>query len=286
MPGNQSLADALAHRRRMARLALDLHRFPDGEGLVRVAEPPVDAEAIIVCTLNRPDEKTLPLLMAADTLRELGAGRVGLVAPYLAYLRQDARFRPGEAVSSGIFGRLLAEHFDWQITVDPHLHRLRSLAEAGMPQGRAISAAPALAAWVHAHVERPLLIGPDRESAPWVERVAALIAAPAVVATKHRLGDHEVQVRFPDLSHWPGHCPVLLDDIISSGHTLLTSIEGLRALGMPAPWCVAVHGLFADGALERLRAAGVAGVVTTNSVSGETAQIDLSELLAAALPEH
>jgi len=286
MPGNQELADALAHRRRMARMALELHRFPDGEGLVRVEEPPVGAEAIIVCTLDRPDEKTLPLLMAADTLRELGAGSVGLVAPYLAYLRQDARFRPGEAVSSGIFGRLLAEHFDWQVTVDPHLHRLRSLAEAGMPRGRAISAAPALAGWLHQRVELPLLIGPDEESAPWVESVAALMSAPAVVTTKRRFGDREVQVQLPDLSNWPGHSPVLLDDIISSGHTLLKSIEGLRALGMPAPWCVAVHGLFADNALERLRAAGVAGVVTTNSVPGETARIDLSELLAAALPEH
>jgi len=286
MPGNQELADALAHRRRMARLALELHRFPDGEGLVRVEEPPVGAEAIIVCTLDRPDEKTLPLLMAADTLRELGAGSVGLVAPYLAYLRQDARFRPGEAVSSGIFGRLLAEHFDWQVTIDPHLHRLRSLTEAGMPQGRAISAAPALAGWLRERVELPLLIGPDEESAPWVESVAALMSAPAVVATKRRFGDRKVQVQLPDLSNWPGHNPVLLDDIISSGHTLLKSIEGLRALGMPAPWCVAVHGLFADNALERLRVAGVAGVVTTNSVPGETARIDLSELLAAALPEH
>jgi len=284
MPGNQDLADALARRRRMARLALDLHRFPDGEGLVRVEEPPAGAEAIIVCTLNRPDEKILPLLMAADTLRELGANRVGLVAPYLAYLRQDARFRSGEAVSSGIFGRLLAEHFDWQVTVDPHLHRLRSLADAGMLQGRAISAAPALAGWLREQVRLPLLIGPDEESAPWVESVGALMAAPAVVATKRRLGDREVQVQLPDLSRWPGHSPVLLDDIISSGHTLLRSIEGLRALGMPAPWCVAVHGLFADDALERLRAAGVAGVVTTNSVPGETARIDLSELLAAALP--
>jgi len=155
-----------------------------------------------------------------------------------------------------------------------------------MPRGRAISAAPALAGWLRQRVELPLLIGPDEESAPWVESVAALMSAPAVVATKRRFGDREVQVQLPDLSNWPGHSPVLLDDIISSGHTLLKSIEGLRALGMPAPWCVAVHGLFADNALERLRAAGVAGVVTTNSVPGETARIDLSELLAAALPEH
>lgn len=286
MPGNEALADALARQLRLPRRALDLHRFPDGESLVRVDEPPAGGEAIVVCTLDRPDAKALPLLMAAATLRELGARRLGLVAPYLAYMRQDARFRPGEAVSSRLFGRLLAQGFEWLVTVDPHLHRHRSLAEAGMPHGRAVSAAPALAAWLQAHVARPLLIGPDEESAPWVEDVAKLVAAPVVVARKRRLGDREVRVSLPDLSRWQDRVPVLLDDIISSGHTLLDAIAGILAAGLPAPWCMAVHGLFAGDALQRLRSAGVAGVVVSNSVPGDTAEIDLTGILAAALPQE
>lgn len=286
MPGNEALADALARHRQLPRGALELHRFPDGESLVRVEGPPADGEAIVVCTLDRPDAKTLPLLMAAETLRELGARRVGLVAPYLAYMRQDARFHPGEAVSSRLFGRLLAQRFEWLVTVDPHLHRHRNLAEAGMPHGRAVSAAPAMAAWLQAHVARPLLIGPDEESAPWVEGVAALVAAPVAVAGKRRLGDREVRVSLPDLSRWHDRVPVLLDDIISSGRTLLDAIAGIRAAGLPAPWCVAVHGLFADDALACLRSAGVAGVVVTNSVPGDNAGIDLAGILAAALPQE
>jgi len=283
MPGNEDMADALARRLRLARHTLDLHRFPDGETLVHLQKPPTGAEALIVCTMNGPNEKTVPLLMAADTVRELGASRVGLIAPYLAYLRQDMRFRAGDAVSARLFGRLLREHFEWQVTVDPHLHRLRSLADAGMPDGKAVSAAPALAEWLQAHVQQPLLIGPDEESAPWVESVARLIGAPTVVAAKRRTGDREVSMRWPDLTAWREHRPVLLDDIISSGHTLLTAVAHLRAAGLPAPWCVAVHGLFADDALGRLYAAGVLGVVTTDSVPGATSRIDLSAVLAAAL---
>lgn len=284
MPGNEALAESLARRCGAPLLALGVHRFPDGESLVRVDPPPAEGEAVLVCSLHRPDEKTLPLLMAAATLRELGAARVGLVAPYLAYMRQDARFRPGEAVSSRIFGQLLQERFDWLVTVDPHLHRLHSLAEAGMPHGKVVAAAPALAAWLREHVERPLLIGPDEESAQWVERVAALAAAPAVIARKQRFGDRDVRVHLPDLSLWRQRQPVLLDDIVSSGHTLLETIAGMRADGWPAPVCMAVHGLFGGDALARLRAAGVPQVVTTNSVPGETASIDLSADLAAALP--
>jgi ribose-phosphate pyrophosphokinase len=285
MPGNEALADALAGWRGLPRHALEVHRFPDGESLVRVDAPPAGGEAIMVCTLHHPDDKLLPLLMAAATLRELGAGRVGLVAPYLAYMRQDARFHPGEAISSRIFGRLLDERFDWLVTVDPHLHRHHSLAEAGLPRGRVVAAAPALAAWLRANVQRPLLIGPDEESAQWVERVAALAKAPAVVAAKRRFGDRDVRVSLPDLSMWRDRQPVLLDDIIASGHTLLESIAGMRGAGWPAPLCVAVHGLFADTALARLRDAGTPTVVTTNSVPGETAMVDLSADLAAALPE-
>lgn len=284
MPGNEALADALAAHQRLPRRALALHRFPDGESLVRVEQPPAEGEAIMVCTLDRPDAKVLPLLMAAATLRELGARRVGLVAPYLAYMRQDTRFHPGEAVSSRLFGQLLAQRFAWLVTVDPHLHRHHDLADAGMPPGRAISAASPIAAWLQAHVARPLLIGPDEESAPWVAGVAALLAAPSVVAGKRRLGDREVRVTLPDLSRWGDCTPVLLDDIISSGHTLLEAVAGIRAAGLPAPWCVAVHGLFADDALQRLHAAGVAGVVVTDSVPGATARIGLAATLAAALP--
>jgi len=286
LPGNEALAEALARRHDAPLLALDVHRFPDGESLVRVEPPPAEGEAVLVCSLHQPDEKTVPLLMAAATLRELGAARVGLVAPYLAYMRQDARFRPGEAISSRIFGQLLQERFDWLVTVDPHLHRIHSLAEAGMPQGKVVAAAPALAAWLRENVERPLLIGPDEESAQWVERVGALAAAPAVVATKQRFGDRDVRVRLPDLSLWRQRQPVLVDDIISSGHTLLETIAGMRAAGWAAPVCMAVHGLFGGDALARLRAAGVPDVVTTNSVPGETARIDLSADLAAALPLH
>lgn len=284
LPGNESFAALLAMHAALPRHALDLHRFPDGETLVRVDRPPPDGEAILVCTLDRPDPKLLPLLMAAATLRELGAKRVGLVAPYLAYMRQDIRFNPGEAVSSLIFGRLLDEAFDWLVTVDPHLHRHHSLAEAGMPHGIVVHAAPQLAAWIRSNVRQPLIVGPDGESAQWAHEVAALVGAPAVIADKQRDGDRNVKVNLPGLYRWAGYTPILLDDIIASGHTMLENIHVLRAAGLPTPVCVGVHGVFAGDARDVLRQAGVASVVTSNSIAGDTALIDLSELVAEALP--
>ncbi|WP_164119514.1 ribose-phosphate pyrophosphokinase-like domain-containing protein, partial [Stenotrophomonas maltophilia] len=79
--------------------------------------------------LAQPNEKILPLIFAAATARELGAARVGLVAPYLAYMRQDRRFNPGEAVTSRQMAHLVSGAFDWMVTVDPHLHRYSDLSE-------------------------------------------------------------------------------------------------------------------------------------------------------------
>jgi len=121
MPDNETFAELLALHTGYRRQQLVLHHFPDGETRVQMAAPDLDGDAVIVCTLDRPDAKVLPLMMAAATVRELGAARVGLVAPYLAYMRQDMRFHPGEAISARIFGGWLGHTFDWLVTVEPHL---------------------------------------------------------------------------------------------------------------------------------------------------------------------
>ena len=285
-PGQSVLANALAGS--LADLdactaALALHAFPDGETLVEVEPPAAGGDALIACTLDHPDVKTVPLLLAARTLRELGAARVGLVAPYLAYMRQDGRFRPGQALSAHGYAVLLTAHFDGLVTVDPHLHRIRDLAEIYAMPTRVVHAAPALAAWIRDHVRDPLVIGPDGESAQWAADVAARAGAPLIVLGKQRFGDTDVRVSVPDLARWPGRTPVLIDDIISSGRTAVATLAHLRAAGTLPPVCVAVHGLFAGDALDQLHKAGAARVVTTTSVPHATAQIDISALIAASV---
>lgn len=283
LPGNAAFARALCRHAGWQRGQLELHRFPDGESLLRLATPPRGAVAL-VCSLPRPDAKLFPLLAAAATARELGATQVGLVAPYLAYMRQDVRFHPGEAVSARVIGDLLGNAFDWVVTVDPHLHRIHDLAEVFACRTTVVHAAPELAAWIRANVRAPLLVGPDGESAQWVQAVADALGAPCVVAHKQRRGDRDVTVRLPSLARWRGHTPVLLDDIAASGHTLIDTARGLREqLPQPAPVAVVVHGLLGRRSLEGLHGAGIARLVATNTVPGELAAIDVSARVAQAV---
>jgi ribose-phosphate pyrophosphokinase len=238
---------------------------------------------VLLCTLDHADAKTVPLLLAAATLRELGAARVGLVAPYLAYMRQDARFAPGQAVSARVYAALLSAHCDWLLTVDPHLHRIHDLGEIYTLRTHVLHAAPLLAEWIARNVSRPLILGPDSESRQWAEDVARRVGAPLVVLDKTRLGDSAVRVSVPDLSPWPGRTPVLIDDVISSGRTLIAALEHLRAQRTPPPICVAVHGLCAGDALPAILAAGAARVMCSNSVAHAATPIDLSGLLAEGI---
>jgi ribose-phosphate pyrophosphokinase len=282
MPGYEQPAERLTEELGAERGELAVRSFPDGESHVRLVTPVRDREVIVVCGLERPDPKVLPLLFALETARELGAVRVGLVAPYLCYMRQDRAFQEGEAVAARLFAQVLSRSLDWLVTVDPHLHRIHDLAEIYTVPALVVHAAPALAAWIQQHVQRPLLVGPDIESEQWVSAVAARAGAPWISLRKTRRGDRDVEVSVPDVERWRDHVPVLVDDIVSTGRTLLETIGHLGRAGMRAPVCAVVHGLFAEGADQALAAAG-ATVVTCNSVAHPTNRIDLVPALAEAV---
>jgi ribose-phosphate pyrophosphokinase len=283
LPGNDALASALATRIDGEVGRLTVRSFPDGESYVRIESDVAGRETVLACTLARPDAKTLPLLLVAATARDLGAAHVGLVAPYLAYLRQDRRFAAGEGVTSAYFARILSASVDWLVTVDPHLHRRASLAEIYAIPTASLHAARLVAAWIRAHVDRPLVVGPDVESAQWVARVARDAEAPFVVFEKVRRGDREVEVGLSAVAGADGRTPVLVDDIVSTGHTMLAAMAELRRHGTAPPVVIGVHAVCADGAYEELLAAGPAAIVTTNTVPHPSNAIDVADLLAAGV---
>lgn len=283
-PGTR-LGAALARELGCACATLDLHTFPDGETLVRIPFDVSGETVVIAASLDHPDAKVLPLLFACDAARELGAARVVLAAPYLAYMRQDMRFHPGEAVSSRTFARLLSSGVDALVTVDPHLHRWEKLANIYRIPSRAVAAAPAIAAWIAANVSAPLVVGPDAESEQWAAEVARLAGAPYSVMDKSRRGDRDVSVRLRDAPYGEGRSPVLVDDIVSTGRTLAAAAVALREAGLSRPVAVAVHALFDDEALHAMRQAGIARVVTCDTVDHATNAITLVPAIAQAVRE-
>jgi ribose-phosphate pyrophosphokinase len=285
-PDDLSLATAVSGRLGARLGRLEWRHFPDGESLIAIDEDIAGAEVVLFASLDAPDRKALPLWFAAQTARELGARRVGLVAPYLAYMRQDARFHAGEAVSANAFARFLDESVDWLVTVDPHLHRISALGNVFRIPSTAVAAAPQLANWIRNEVVRPVLIGPDGESAQWVIDVAHEAGVPYEVLRKNRRGDREVEVSLPDLERLRGCTPVLVDDIVSTGRTLIAALEHLHRLRLSPAVCVVIHAIFAGDAREAMQRAGAGRIVSTDSIAHPSNAISLAEPIAAAVAAH
>lgn len=282
LPGNMSFAGRLAAALGTEAVAIEYRQFPDGESYVRLPCEVEGRNVVLVCTLAGPDTRFLPLVFAADTARDLGAASIGLVAPYLAYMRQDMRFLPGEAISSRSFARLLSGSIDWLVTVDPHLHRYASLDALYAVPAQAVSAAAPLADWICRHVEAPLIIGPDSESEQWAARIAALAGAPHAILGKTRSGDRKVHIRLPDLRAHKGRKPVLVDDIVSSGGTVLEAARLLQQAGFERPACAIVHALFAQGAFDAVSAT-LSPVVTSDTVEHPSNAVSMAPLVASAV---
>lgn len=285
MPGNEILAARLGKLLAWEVGAMEARRFPDGETYLRFLTPVKGRDVVFICTLDRPDDKAIALYFAASIARELGARRVGLILPYLAYMRQDARFKEGEGITSAHFARLVGGVADWLVTVDPHLHRHHGLGAIYQIPTRVVHAAPEISQWIARNVTRPVVIGPDSESEQWAAEVARGAGCPYTILQKTRHGDREVEVSVPDASQWQGYTPVLVDDIVSSARTMIAATEHIHAAGWVSPVCIAVHPVFAGDALHALQTAGVAQVVSCNTIVHATNRIDLCRPIASAAHE-
>ncbi|WP_028471454.1 ribose-phosphate pyrophosphokinase [Neptunomonas japonica] len=280
LDSDPSLFDELAQALLAKKGELEQRRFPDGESYLRVHSDCSHQDVIIFCNLYQPDLKILRLLFLTTVLKEMGATQVGLITPYLPYMRQDKQFNHGECVSSRPFAKLLSASLDFLITMDPHLHRYDSLDEIYTLKSCVVSAAPLIAHWIQQHIPNPLLIGPDMESEQWVSEVARLADAPFQILEKIRHGDTLVEISPPELAPYKNKTPVLIDDIISSGNTMLETINHLTLANMKRPVCIGVHGIFAEGAFSQLQQ--FANVITTQCIPHSSNNIDIAPALAKA----
>lgn len=278
-PGNETLAKVLAHKTQSSLGSSEIRHFPDGETYVRIDSDVCAKRVVIVCTLNRPDEKLTALYFFSRIARSMNATGITLISPYLPYMRQDKRFKPGEGISACYFAEFLSSFVDELITIDPHLHRFHSLSTLYSVETRTLTATSLIGNWIMTQVTNPLIIGPDSESEQWVKRVADICKAPYTVLTKTRQGDQEVSIRLTDTLDLENKTPVLVDDIISTGRSMMETLRLLKAKSTNAPVCIAVHGLFAGDAYEQLKSAGAAQIITTNTVLHSSNQIDISPLL-------
>ncbi|KTD59747.1 ribose-phosphate pyrophosphokinase [Legionella sainthelensi] len=283
LPGNSELTKKLSTNLAIEIGKAEIRTFPDKESYIRIHSKIRNKTVFLVCTLAHPNNKLLPLVFMAKTLKELGADKICLVSPYLAYMRQDKRFHSGEAVTSMIFAQLLSSCLDGMITLDPHLHRIHQLSKIyTMSPLLVLHATKNISEWISLHIKNPILIGPDEESRQWISEIAHFNNLPYVIAQKKRLGDKHVVVSLPEIENSKGTA-VLVDDIISSGASMLDTLKQVINYGFKNSICIGVHALFNLQTKDMLLNAGAQQIITCNTIRHSTNQIDISNILANGL---
>ena len=277
------LAKKIADKLNKPYSALEVTHFPDSEIKLRFKVEVKDKVVVLVQSFyGNINDCVIETLFAAETAKGLGAKKIVLVAPYFPYLRQDKRFNPGECISLQTIAKNIDEDFDEVYIIDPHLHREKTLGHIFNIKAHKLTADPLIADYIKKNIKNALIVGPDIESYKWAEKTAEIIGCESVILRKKRYSARKVKISLNKKIDLKNKNIVLVDDIISTGHTLLETIKFLKKLGAKKINCTAVHGIFAENALFKLLKAG-ARVVTSNTIPNKVSKIDVTNLIAEHL---
>jgi len=277
------LGSSIAKRLNEKHSNLIVGKFPDDELHIRFESELKNKNIILVQSFYKNiSDCIIEVILVAKTARELGAKKVVLVAPYFPYLRQDKRFHKGEAVSQGIIAGLIDKYFDAVYVMDPHLHRENKLENIFKIKSKKLTANNLIADYIRKNISSPVIIGPDEESYKWAKNVAEILNAESLILKKKRYSSYHVRVELNKKIDLRKRNVVIVDDIVSTGHTILETIKVLRKFGARRVYCICVHGVFVDGTLSKLKKAKI-NMISTNTIPNKVAKIDVSGVICEGL---
>jgi len=267
--------------------AVEVKKFPDGETYIRVLSDVQGRDVVYVNSLQRePNEAVIETLYTLDTLRDLGARRVVAVIPYMSYARQDSRFNPGEAVSIQILAKLFRTvSVDHIVTVDMHLHRISDPSSLFGANFHNITGVRELGKYLKKHysLTNAVVIGPDEEAEQWAKVMAEELGGLEYsVLEKTRLTAEKVVVEARGVKV-EGKDVVIVDDIISTGGTIVEGVKALRSLGARDFYVAAVHPLLIGDAYSKLMRLGLKELVGTNTVLSPISRVSIAPAIVEAL---
>ncbi len=254
--------------------------FPDGECYTRINEDSLDDDVIIVQN-TFPDNKFIELLLIQDAVKNLGAKSITLVIPYFGYARQDRIFKPGEPESAKIMCRHLDMICDRVITVD--LHKESTLDNFSHPH-KDVKAATAIADYFKSK-SVDLVMSPDIGAAGRAKIVGEHMGLPYDHLNKTRLSGTEVRIQ-PAEADVRGKSVLIVDDMISTGGTIIAATAALKEAGAEKVYVACTHGLFVNNALERFNGSPVDSVLCCNTLNNAVSLISVAGIVADAIKDH
>lgn len=166
--------------------------------------------------------------------------------------------------------------------MDPHLHRKNKLEKLFKIKAKKLTANPLIADYIKKHIKNPVIIGPDEESYKWARNVAEMLGVESRILKKKRYSSYHVEVKLNRKIDLRNKNVVIVDDIISTGNTILQTAKILKKLGAKKIYCICVHGIFVNDALKKLKQSKI-NVISTNTIPNKVAKIDVSGVIGEEL---
>lgn len=277
-PASKDLAKSIANMLAAELIDVELKVFPDGESKVKINGDPSGKFALAVQSTYPPvNAQLLEALFMIKKANKMGAD-VCAVIPYLAYARQDKEFVKGEAVSMESIGNMFdSSGAKSLITVD--IHSKDSLVFFTISAYN-VSAVPLLAKHFKSmELESPIVVSPDIGGTDRAQEFAKMMATESIALPKQRdrnTGEVSVDASAPELAKAKGHDVILVDDMISTGGSIVKATEVLKKMECKNVYVACTHALLLDDAFDRLKGAGVHEVIATNTVPSQVSKVDVA----------
>ena len=259
---------------------IETRRFPDGERYIRI-KGEVPKEVVVIQSTGYPqDENLMELFLLLKNLKSLGVERTRVVIPYFGYGRQERRFKSGEAVSAVIVAELLEAAGASEIySINLHEKNIKEFFNIPVHE---ISAMPMIANYINEQIDDPMIIGPDKGALGFAEEISGILKCDCDYLEKTRISPEKVEMKPKNLDV-KGRDVVIIDDIISTGGTIVSASRILNDLGANKVLVGCVHPILVEDALLKIFAAGVDDVFATDTLKSDVSTISVAPLVAGYL---
>ncbi len=281
-PASEDLGKSIAAKMGLRVVKSEFRVFSDGESKFTLGESVAGKSVFLVQSTYPPvDQHMFQLLLASHVLSQDGA-KVTAVVPYLGYARQDKEFLSGEGVTLGLIAHLMRSVGVRRLaTVD--IHSAEGLSFFSFPAYSVSGIPPLVDATRALNLGDSVVISPDFGGSKRTEAFAQLYGAPFLRLTKTRdrqSGAVKIKDEKLDVS---GKDVILVDDVVTTGGTVIASSEMVMKQGARRVAVACSHGMFVDGALDRLEAAGVRTIICTNTIPSKYSKVDITDTLVSHL---
>lgn len=281
-PSSEQLAKKIASKLKSKFIKSELRVFPDGESKITLKSKP-QGKTIVVQSIYPPVDSNLIRGLAIVSKARLSSSQVYAVIPYMGYARQDKQFLPGEIITMNLVAKMFKTAGATKIIV-VDIHSKDALKHLQIPSKNVSAIDELVKYFKKLDLKDPLVVSPDKGGVERAKKFANLLGVDFIALEKHRdRRTGNVVIKTKDLDGVKDRDTILVDDMISTGGSIVKAAKFLKKQKSARIYACCTHALLIEGAEKKIKKAGVTKIVSTNTIPGNTAVVDISPIIVKAL---